>query len=584
MLRLRIGALGVVAAMAFAACSSSATTAPSVAAPASTAPGTSSAPASVPASLAAATPVNGGNLVVALEGDMVYADPSLVSDGNSLYVMTQVVEGLVGLQPGTISTVIPVLAASLPTVSADGKTYTFTLRTGVKFHDGTPFNAAAVKFNYDRWKNFTKGDLQDNAYYYGAVFGGFGADSNIVSVDAPNDTTVVMTLKAPQSNFLLAQTLQVFGIQSPTALQAGNADSTPLSANNYAQGKGTSMVGTGPFMFKEWDPGDHVTVVKNPNYWDTPNAAHVDQITFKVLSDETATLQALQSGAVDEAEVISPTDIATAKTSGLTIIDRGQSCNLGYLGLNQAIWPKGGTTSTPTIYANKQVRLAVAEALNKQGYIDALFAGQGKVATGFMPPATDGFKAQNLPTYDVAKATSDLAAAGLTADQKKIDLYYPSNVSRPYMPDPKDEAQAIAQDLTAIGFTVTLKTIDWHAGYYDSANTGQLAMYLLGWTCDWAGADNFLVTAFFGYSGGQPAKAFGYKNDAMEALFNQALQAPTDAVANPLWGQAQDMLGADLPMVPIVNSTPPGAYVSKLQGFVGAANETEHFNSVWLQP
>jgi len=584
MLRLRIGALGVVAAMAFAACSSSATTAPSVAAPASTAPGTSSAPASVPASLAAATPVNGGNLVVALEGDMVYADPSLVSDGNSLYVMTQVVEGLVGLQPGTISTVIPVLAASLPTVSADGKTYTFTLRTGVKFHDGTPFNAAAVKFNYDRWKNFTKGDLQDNAYYYGAVFGGFGADSNIVSVDAPNDTTVVMTLKAPQSNFLLAQTLQVFGIQSPTALQAGNADSTPLSANNYAQGKGTSMVGTGPFMFKEWVPGDHVTVVKNPNYWDTPNAAHVDQITFKVLSDETATLQALQSGAVDEAEVISPTDIATAKTSGLTIIDRGQSCNLGYLGLNQAIWPKGGTTSTPTIYANKQVRLAVAEALNKQGYIDALFAGQGKVATGFMPPATDGFKAQNLPTYDVAKATSDLAAAGLTADQKKIDLYYPSNVSRPYMPDPKDEAQAIAQDLTAIGFTVTLKTIDWHAGYYDSANTGQLAMYLLGWTCDWAGADNFLVTAFFGYSGGQPAKAFGYKNDAMEALFNQALQAPTDAVANPLWGQAQDMLGADLPMVPIVNSTPPGAYVSKLQGFVGAANETEHFNSVWLQP
>ena len=140
MLRLRIGALGVVAAMAFAACSGSATAAPSVAAPASTAPGTSSAPASVPASLAAATPVNGGNLVVALEGDMVYADPSLVSDGNSLYVMTQVVEGLVGLAPGTISTVIPVLAASLPTVSADGKTYTFTLRTGVKFQ----FNVNAI--------------------------------------------------------------------------------------------------------------------------------------------------------------------------------------------------------------------------------------------------------------------------------------------------------------------------------------------------------------------------------------------------------------------------------------------------------
>jgi peptide/nickel transport system substrate-binding protein len=561
MLRTRIGSLIAVSAILAAACTSS-TGAPS----------------------GAGTPVNGGNLVVALQGDMVFADPSLVSDGNSLYVMTQVVEGLVGLAPGTISQVIPVLAASLPTVSADGKTYTFTLRTGVTFHDGTPFNAAAVKFNYDRWKAYTKGDLQDNAYYYGAVFGGFGADSNIVSVDAPNDTTVVMTLKAPQSNFLLAQTLQIFGIQSPTALQADKADATPLKDNNYAQGKGQSMVGTGPFMFKEWVPGDHVTVVKNPKYWDTANAAHVDQITFKPFGDETATLQALQAGGVDEAEAISPTDIATAKTSGLNIVDRGQSCNVGYLGMNQALQTKSGGAATPTIYANKNVRLAVAQALNKQGYIDALYAGQGKVPQGFMPPATQGFKAENLPAYDVTKAKASLVAANLTPDQLKIDLYYPSNVSRPYMPDPKNEAQAVAQDLTAIGFTVSLKTIDWHAGYYNTANTGQLAMFLLGWTCDWAGADNFLVTAFFGYSGGQPAKQFGYKDDQMNNLFTQALQAPTVDAANALWGQAQDLIAPDMPMVPIVNSTPPGAFVSKLHGFVGAANETEHFNSVWIQP
>ena len=201
-----------------------------------------------------------------------------------------------------------------------------------------------------------------------------------------------------------------------------------------------------------------------------------------------------------------------------------------------------------------------------------------------MPPATLGFKAENLPTYDVTQAKASLAAANLTPDQLKIDLYYPSNVSRPYMPDPKNEAQAVAQDLTAIGFTVALKTIDWHAGYYNTANTGQLQMFLLGWTCDWAGADNFLVTAFFGYSGGQPAKQFGDKNDQMNTLFNQALQAPTADAANTLWGQAQDLIAADLPMIPIVNSTPPGAYTSKLHGFVGAANETEHFNSVWIQP
>jgi peptide/nickel transport system substrate-binding protein len=557
----RLASLLVVAALVATACSSSSgTTAPS-----------------------AATAVNGGNLIVGLDGDMVFADPSLVSDGNSLEVAAQVVEGLVGLKSGTINQVIPVLASALPTVSADGKVYTFTLRTGVKFSDGTPFNATAVKFNYDRWDAFPKGDLQDNAYYYGAVFGGYGTDSNIVSVVADDTAnTVVMTLKAPQSNFLLAQTLQVFGVQSPTALQAAKADTTPLANNNYAQGKGQSMVGTGPFMLKEWVPTSKIVVVKNPNYWDAANAAHLDQITFQPMGDSTAKLQALQANGIDVAESISPTDVATAKTSSLTIIDRGQSCNVGYLGLNQSLQDKAGAAATPTIYANKSVRLAVAEGLNKQGYIDALYAGQAKIPQSFMPPATVGFKAESLPTYDVTKAKADLAAANLTADQLKIDLYYPSNVVRPYMPDPKNEAQAVAQDLTAIGFTVSLKTIDWKAGYYNTANTGQLQMFLLGWTCDWAGADNFLVTAFFGYSGGQPARQFGYKNDAMNTLFNQALQAPAVDAANALWAQAQDQIAADMPMVPIVNSTPPGAYTSKVHGFVPSGNGIFYYNTVWI--
>ena len=587
MIRTRLGTLIAAAAIVVAACGGSATptpaapsTAPAASAAASAA--ASTAPAASP-SAAAGTPVNGGNLVVALQGDMVYADPSLVSDGNSLYVATQVVEGLVGLAPGTISDVIPVLAASMPTVSADGKTYTFTLRTGVTFHDGTPFNAAAVKFNYDRWKNYPKGDLQDNAYYYGAVFGGFGADSNIVSVDAPNDTTVVMTLKSPQSNFLLAQTLQVFGIQSPTALQADKADTTPLSSNNYAQGKGQSMVGTGPFMFKEWVPGDHVTVVKNPSYWDTAYAAHLDQITFKPFGDSTATLQAVESGGVDVAFAVSPGDVSTAQSAGLSIIDRGASCNMGYLGLNQDLQSKSGGAATPTIYANKDVRFAIASAINKQGIIDALYGGQGKIPQSWMPPSTVGFKAETIPGYDVAAAKASLAKANLTPAQLKVDFYYPSNVVRPYMPDPKNEAVAIAGDLTAIGFTVTLKTEDWHGGYVSDATNGNLPMFLFGWTCDWAGADNFLNTAFFGYVGGKPNPQFGYKNDQMNSLFQQALQAPTVDAANALWGQAQDLIAADMPTIPIVNSTPPGAFSSKVHGFVGASNGTEHYNSVWIQ-
>jgi len=296
-------------------------------------------------------------------------------------------------------------------------------------------------------------------------------------------------------------------------------------------------------------------------------------------------VQALQTGGADGAFFISSSDIQSAQSAGLQIIDRGDSCNIGYLGMNQQLLDKAGkAVGGPTIYANKDVRMAVSAALNKQGYIDSLYAGQGKVAQGFMPPSTIGFKAENLPAYDVNAAKAALAAAKLTADQLKIDLYYPSNVTRPYMPDPKNEAQAVAQDLTAIGFTVTIKTIDWHAGYYNTMNTGQEALYLLGWTCDWAGADNFVVTAFFGYSGGQPAKAFAYKNDQMNTLFGQALQAPTVDAANALWGQAQDLIGADMPMVPIVNSTPAGALAAKVHGYLGASNGTEYLNVVWIQP
>ena len=553
----RLGSFLAVAALIATACSSS----------------SSSSPA------AQSTAVQGGSMVYALNGDMVLADPSLVSDGNSLLVEAQVVQGLLGLQPGTISTVIPVLASALPTVSSDGKTYTFKLRTGIKFQDGTDFNADAVVYNYNRWQNYPTGDLQTDAYYYGAVFGGFGSASNVASVTAPDEQTVVITLKTPQSNFELASTLAVFGIQSPAALKAGNADTTPISSNKYAQGQlpqGQDMVGTGPFIFKEWIPTDHITLVKNPNYWDAANAAHLDQVTFKPIGDSTATLQALQSGGVDAAFSISPLDVKTAKSSGLTIIDRGASCNQLNLDMNQSV---GGTA---TIYANKSVRLAISEAVNKQSYVTAFYSGLGTVPTGFMPPATIGFKAETLPAYSLSQAKADLAASGVTGSALNIDLYYPSNVVRPYMPDPQGIATAIANDLTAAGFTVSLKTEDWHGGYVSDATAGKLPLYLFGWTCDWAGADNFLYTAWFGYQNGLPNPQFGWKNDTANADMLQALQAPTVAAANTLWGQVQDLLAQDLPMVPIVNSQPPGAYTPKVHGYVGASNGIEYLNTVWL--
>jgi peptide/nickel transport system substrate-binding protein len=394
-----------------------------------------------------------------------------------------------------------------------------------------------VVYNYKRWQAFPKGELQDNAYYYGAVFGGFGADSNIASVTAPDATTVVFTLKVPQSNFLISQTIQPFGIQSPTALAADKADTTPLANNKYAQGQGQSMVGTGPFMWKSWTPAVEIDLVKNPNYWDPNGVAHLAGIVFKPFQDQTSKLQALQSSGIDMAQTVAPSDLATIKGNvALAVIDRGQSCNIGQISMNQdATTPGAIDPAQHALLANKNIRQAIAYAVNKPSYITAFYAGQAKPADNWMPPSVQYYKPENLPTYDVQKAKAAITASGVAASGLTLDLYYPSDVVRPYMPNPKD-----------------------------------------------LGPDNFLDTAFFHYSGGKPSPEFAYKNDQLNSVMNQALAATDPAQVNTLWQQAQDLIAADLPTVPLVNSTPPGAMQSYVEGFVGSGNLTEEFNSVWL--
>jgi peptide/nickel transport system substrate-binding protein len=573
MIRTRVGVLLAGAAVIAAACSGGTTPSPSAA---TSAGPSASAGASASPSGAAATPKDGGTLVVGLPGDIVLADPSLVSDSNSSYVEEQVVESLVELVPGTTSQLRPVLAAAMPTVSSDGLTYTFTLRQGVKFHDGTDFNADAVVYNYMRQKNAPKELQNDYNYYFGAVFG-FGADSNLASVTASDPYTVVMTLKTPQSNFLLSQNLPQFGIQSPTALKAGDADNPDPSKSPYAQGQGgtgKSMVGTGPFMYKEWVPNDHVTIIKNPNYWDSANMAHLDAITFKPFADQTAELNALQAGDIDFAQTIAPNDVKTLQADpNFQIVDRGESCNEFHLSLNNADKP----------FDNLQIRQAIGYALNKQAYIDAFYAGLANVADNFMPPSTQYYKPLGLPTYDPQKAKDLIASSGVPADQLNVTFYYPSDVARPYMPDPKGLAEAIASDLEAVGFKITFKTEGWRTGYLSDSSVGKFPMDLLGWTCDWAGPDNFLVTDLFYFnSDGTPNPQFNYGPPELKAAFDAGLAATSDSAAQTAWGQAQDILGRDLPIIPILNSKPPAAEAVYVKDFQGNGNLTEYFNTVWL--
>jgi peptide/nickel transport system substrate-binding protein len=564
MARVRFGALLAAAAIAIAACGgSTATQAPATEAPTSAEPG-----ASTPAE---GEVKQGGTMVVAIPGDIKRTDPALIDDSNTSYVMQNVMEGLVRLKPGTTGELDPGLAESWE-LSADGLTYTFKIREGVKFHDGTDVDAAAIKYNYDRWLNFPS-ELQDYSYYAGAVFGGYGDTSNIASTDAPDANTFTITLKSPVSSFLLSQTLTPFVISSPAALQAGKADNTVTDVTQipYAQGGEGSMVGTGPFKFKSWVLGDSVTIEKNPDYWDTANAAILDTIVFKPVAEEAQRLNGLSTGELDLVQTVAPIDIATiAADPELQVIDRGESCNLFHFAMNQ----------THKLVANPKIREAIAYAINKQALIDAFYAGQGVAADNWMPPGTQFYKPLDLPTYDPEKAKALIAESGET--DLTLEFWYPSDVTRPYMPDPKGIFEAISRDLEAVGFTIVPNTATWNPDYLDAEFAGEYPAWLIGWTCDWAGPDNFLRTAFFNYVDGQPSTEFAYKNDELNQTMADALAATDEATAKSLWEKAQDLIRADIPTVPLVSSTPPGAARADVKGFVGSGGLNEYLNTVWL--
>jgi peptide/nickel transport system substrate-binding protein len=281
----------------------------------------------------------------------------------------------------------------------------------------------------------------------------------------------------------------------------------------------------------------------------------------------------LGTGEIDFAQTIAPVDIAAIKTKPeLQVIDRGQSCNTMQLSMNHKYTPIN----------NPKIREAIAYAVNKQYLIDTFYAGLAVPADNWMPVNTLDAKALGLPTFDLQKAKDDVAASGLKGDDLTIDFYYPSDVTRPYMPDPQGIFEAITNDLTAAGFKIVPHTETWRPDYLDHEYAGNFEMWLLGWTCDWAGPDNFLKTAFFGYVDGKPSTEFAYKNDDLEKTMNDALAATDPATAKSLWEHAQDDLKADLPTVPLINSTPPAAAASYVKGFVGSGNLTEFFNTVWL--
>lgn len=500
--------------------------------------------------------------------DPVVLDGAYVSDGESMRVIYQIFETLVTTKPGGTE-VQPLLAKSW-SASADGLQWTFNLQTGVKFHDGTDFNAAAVCVNFERWYNFT-GVAQSASvsYYWSTVFGGFsdGATESLYKgCEATDDATAVISLTAPSAAFLSGLAVPAFAIASPDALTKYEADKVggTEDAPTFDGTFGTEHpIGTGPFKFESWTPGDKLTIVRNDAYWGAK--ALLDKVIFKPIADGPARRTALETGEIQGFDGVDPADLAALKDGGFQILMR-PAFNVGYVGFNQAKAPLD----------NPKIREAIAYALNRDALVKAKYPEGAEVATQFMPPQLFGWSA-DVPqyTYDPNKAKQLIAESGVT--DLTLEFYYPSDVSRPYMPDPTANFEAFKADLEAVGFTIVPKTAPWRSGYLDDVNSGNAQIYLLGWTGDYGDPDNFVGTFFR-----TPQPAWGFENQEIFDALTTARDTADLTERTKLYEAANKLIMEYLPGVPYVHTQPALAFAKGVTGYVPGPVALESFATVSL--
>ncbi|KZS48561.1 peptide ABC transporter substrate-binding protein [Paenibacillus glucanolyticus] len=498
-------------------------------------------------------------LIVGRGGDSSSLDPSIVTDGESLKITHQVFDSLLEYKEGT--TEVQGSLAESWTVSEDGLKYTFKLRQGVKFHDGTDFNADAVVFNFTRWSD-PKSEYKyegDSFDYYDSMFGPDGKRviKEVKTVDA---NTVEFTLNQPQAPFLQNLAMTSFGIASPTAIQEKQA-----SFKN-------EPVGTGPFMFKEWKRNDSITLEKNPNYW-REGLPKLNKVIVRSIPDNSARFNALQSGEIDLMEDLSPDDLAILESNpDLQKIER-PSNNVGYVGFNLKKKP----------FDDVKVRQALSYAVNKQAIIDAFFAGQAVPAVNPLPPSLWGYNDSIQDyEYDLEKAKQLLAEAGYPNGLPDEYTFYAMPVPRPYMPDGKKVAEVIQADFEKIGVKVKIESPEW-ATYLDDAQAGEKDdLFMLGWTGDNGDPDNFLYTLLD--KDAIPSNNYSYyASDKLHEILIAAQKETEQTKREELYKEAQVIIKEDAPWVPLVHTTPLLAAKANVKGYVPAPTGTEYYYNVYFE-
>jgi peptide/nickel transport system substrate-binding protein len=372
-----------------------------------------------------------GNLIAAIAGEPDQLDPQKTSAYFSFEVLENVFDTLV--EPDANLEMRPALAQSW-SVSPDQLTWSFQLRKGVTFQDGSPFTADDVVYSYRRIID----EKLSNVDKFSAV----------TDVSAPSPDTVLIRVKQPTPNLLT----NLGGFKGMAIVQRKNVESGQIA---------THPVGTGPFAFATQKSGDSITLTANPTYWG--GRPKVPGVTFRFISEPSTALSALQAGEIDWTDSIPTQRVAQLKNDDSIKLAVTPSNDYWYLALNEAREP----------WKDPRVRQAIAYAIDRKAIVQATSYGTAAANQLAIPDGNPWYTPYDKYRYDINEAKRLLAEAG--ASPKNLDMLVTSEY-----PETVTAAQVIADNLKPLGITVNIRTVDF-ATWLDEQNTGHFDMLMMGW-------------------------------------------------------------------------------------------------------
>ncbi|CAG9621807.1 glutathione ABC transporter substrate-binding protein [Sutcliffiella rhizosphaerae] len=480
----------------------------------------------------------GGELVYVVSSDAPTLDPHGMNDTATTNVTTQIFDRLT--EYAEDGSVIPSLAESFEPI--DELTWEFKLREGVKFHDGTDFNADAVKMSIERIID------PEFASPRAVVL------NMITEVIAVDEHTVQFKTEKPFAPLPAHLAHNAGSIIAPSAIEAENNEESTVDEN---------PIGTGPFAFESWNRGSEIVLKKNADYWN--GAPSLETIKFVNVPEQATRVSMLETG---EAQVMQVGSSDVDRVEGMADIElltiRGT--RMDYVGFNMNKEP----------FNIKEVRQAISMAINKTDIVDGILDGQGVPAVGPLAPTVVGNYQDLKPLdYDIEAAKALLAEAGFD-NGFETTLYVNTGSA-----EREQIATLVQAQLKEIGITVNIEPIEWGA-FLDATGNGEHEMFILGWTTVTGDADYGLYALFHSSQFGTPGNRSFYKNDRVDELLDAARSETDQAQRDVAYKEISEILVDEAPMVYLQH--PDFVYgTNKASGLFVNFSGTPYFHGVKLQ-